>query len=391
MLVVMYSNPNFHPPTINGVRIMSELFSVKIVCRNDAGPAADWPPAVAIERVGELMTADESFRAGAWRKLSWYRTFVRRVVAAIAETTPALLYAYDPIAFAASIEAIGKARAEIPVVFHCLDNPELDRERKASLQYWIFRYALRHTRDAAFTIFPSKYRAPLWLDPAHDQRAAMIVPNGSAREFYPSRKDWNALARARWESPRLLYLGVMGPDNGQPQAVRALAALHPGVKLEVVGFSTAAFRHELGELAASLSLQSRVSIVDWVPNAERVRRAEQAAVGLVLYRMVNTNWEYSGPSPNKLFEYAAWGLPVVVPDRKSFREFFADDEWVTYADPDDPASIARAIQFILADRDRFIAMSLAARAAHETKYNYERLFAPVLDKICSLAGIARDA
>jgi glycosyltransferase involved in cell wall biosynthesis len=391
MLVVMYGNPNYHPPTINGVRIMNELFSVKIVCRNDAGPAADWPPAVAIERVGELMTSDESFRASAWRKLSWYRTFVRRVVAAIAETRPALVYAYDPIGFAASIEAIGKARAEIPVVFHCLDNPELGRERIASLQYWIFRYALRHTRDAVFTIFPSKYRAPLWLDPARDQRAAMIVPNGSAREFYPSRMDWSALARARWESRRVLYLGVMGPENGQPHAVRALAALQAEVKLDVVGFSTAAFRRELGELAASLSLQSRVSIADWVPNADRVRRAEQAAVGLVLYRTVNPNWEHSGPSPNKLFEYAAWGLPVVVPDRKSFREFFADDEWVIYADTEDPASIARAIEFILADGDRFIAMSLAARAAHETKYNYERLFAPVIEKICSLAGVAHDA
>jgi glycosyltransferase involved in cell wall biosynthesis len=390
VLVVMYGNPNYHPPTINAVRIMSELFSVKIVCRNDAGPAADWPPAVAIERVGELISADDSFGASAWRKLSWYRGFVRRVDAAIVETRPALIYAYDPIGFAASIEAISKEHREIPVVFHCHDTPELGRERIASLQYWIFRYALRHTRDAAFTIFPSKYRAPIWLDSARDLRAPVIVPNGAALEFYPSRDDWHALARTRWESKRVLYLGVMSPENGQPQALRALASLPDEVKLEVVGFSTAAFRDELGELATSLSLQSRVSISDWVPIAERVRRAEQAAVGLVLYRAVNPNWEHSGPSPNKLFEYAAWGLPVVVPDRKSFREFFADDEWVTYADPDDPASIARAIQSVLADRDRFIAMSLAARAAHETKYNYERLFAPVLERICNLAGVTHD-
>src|SRR5258708_2262906 len=378
VLVVMYGNPNYHPPTINAVRIMSDLFSVNMVCRNDAGPAADWPPAVAIERVGDLVTADESFGASVWRKLSWYRAFVRRIVATITETGPALIYAYDPIGFAASIAAIGKVRAEIPVVFHCHDTPELGRQRIASLQYWIFRYALRHTADAAFTIFPSKYRAPIWLDKARDPRAPMIVPNGAAREFYPSRDDWNALARSRWESKRVLYLGSMGPENGQPQALRALAALPGAVKLELAGFGTAEFRRELLELAASLSLQPRVTVSDWVPDPERDRLAEQAAVGLVLYRAVNPNWEHSGPSPNKLFQYAAWALPVVVPDRKSFREFFANDEWVTYADPEDPMGIARAIEFVLADRDRYIAMSRAARLAHDTKYNYERLFAQVL-------------
>jgi glycosyltransferase involved in cell wall biosynthesis len=388
---VIYGNPNYHPPTINAVRIMSERFAVKVVCRNDAGPTADWPPTAAIERVGELTTADESFGASAWRKLSWYRRFVRRVGAAIAETGPALIYAYDPIGFAASIAAMSKLRAQIPVVFHCHDTPALGWPRIMSLQDWIFRYALRHTGDAVFTIFPSKYRAPIWLDKARDPRAPMIVPNGAAREFYPSREDWKALARRRWESKRVLYLGSMSSENGQPQALRALAALPDAVKLDVVGFGTAEFRHRLSELAASLSLQPRVSISDWVPDPERVRRAEQAAVGLVLYRAVNPNWEHSGPSPNKLFEYAAWGLPVVVPDRKSFREFFANDEWVTYADPEDPAAIARAIEFILADCERYIAMSLAARAAHETKYNYEQVFAPVLERICALVGAAHDA
>ncbi len=31
-------------------------------------------------------------------------------------------------------------------------------------------------------------------------------------------------------------------------------------------------------------------------------------------------------------------------------------------------------------------MSLAARRAHEEKYNYERAFAPVLDRILAMTG-----
>src|ERR1700722_3700433 len=282
ILVVIYGNPNYHPPTINGVRIMSERFAVNVVCRNEAGPDADWPHSVAIDRVGELLTANESFGANVWRKFSWYRTFVRRVAATIAETRPALIYAYDPIGFAASIAAISKSGAEIPVVFHCHDTPVLGPRRIASLQDWIIRYALRHTGDAAFTIFPSKHRAPIWLDKAGDPRVPLIVPNGAARDFYTSREDWHALAQRRWESKRVLYLGSMGPENGQPQALRALAALHGDVKLDMAGFGTAEFRRELSGLAVALSLKDRVSISDWVADAERNRLAEQASVGLVL-------------------------------------------------------------------------------------------------------------
>ncbi|HUY27893.1 MAG TPA: glycosyltransferase [Candidatus Binataceae bacterium] len=392
LLVVMYANPNYHPPTVNGVRMMSERFEVQIVCRNDAGPAADWAPGVTIERVGEIITAAQAFDAPAWRKLSWYRRFVRRLGCVIAETGPALIYAYDPIGFAASIAALGPRRKDIPVVFHCHDTPALGRVRLASLQDWILRYAMRHTRDAAFTIFPSKYRAPIWLDKARDPRPPMIIPNGAARDFYPPREDedWSALARRRWESKRVLYVGSMGAENGQPDAIRALEFLPAPVALDLIGFSTPEYRIRLSQMAAALALAGRVSIAGWVPNPERIRRAEDAAVGLVLYHAANPNWEHSGPSPNKLFEYAAWGLPVVVPDRKSFREFFADDEWVAYANPEDPASIARAIEFILADRDRYIAMSLAARRAHETKYNYEQVFAPVLERLLALAGVADD-
>ena len=42
----------------------------------------------------------------------------------------------------------------------------------------------------------------------------------------------------------------------------------------------------------------------------------------------------------------------------------------------------------LADRERYVAMSLAARKAHEEKYNYETVFQPVLERILAMTGPA---
>ena len=82
---------------------------------------------------------------------------------------------------------------------------------------------------------------------------------------------------------------------------------------------------------------------------------------------------------------------MVVPDRESYRDYLGDAEWVTNADVDDPRSIARAIMSILADRERYAAMSRAARRAFEEQYNYERVFAPVRERILELSGVAKDS
>jgi glycosyltransferase involved in cell wall biosynthesis len=388
LLVVIYARPDFHPPTVNGVRLMDEHFRVRIIHRNDDGPAAEWPADSEIIKVGVPGDQAEKARASVARRLGEYLRFVRAVRRTLREFRPSVIYAYDPLGFAAAMYARGRRAACPPIVFHCHDTPDPARLRFASLQDLMFRYALRRTRDAALVVFPAAYRADYWMSAAGDRRRAVIIPNGAAREFYPGRSDWQTLASRRWAERRILYMGSMGPPNGQAEAIHAMTRLPAEYRLDLIGFASPTFRQDLCRLAASLGVESRVTVDSYLPHRERVRRAEAAAMGLVLYKAVNRNWEHSGSSPNKLFEYAAFGLPVIVPDRPSFRDFFAGDEWVTFADPEDPASIVREIEDVLRDRDRYIAMSLAARRAHEEKYNYERVFAPVMQRLIALAGDA---
>jgi len=384
LLVVMYGNPAFHPPTINAVRLMGDHFRVFVVHRNDDGPPAQWPPDVEVRPIGPSGAQGIKSARGPAAKLAEFTGFIRELRRTLAEARPQFVYAYDPVGFSAAMRARGGAVSP-PVIFHCHDLPALDRPRFTSLQFWISRYALRRTRDAALVVFPSEYRAQAWLERARDRRPALIVPNGAARDFSSPCEDLRSLAGIRFQDRRALYLGSMSPENGQAGAIAALAML-PRTSLDIVGFGLAAYREELRTIARTAGVEMRVNVEGWVSDAERMRRLRLAALGLLLYRAASLNWEHSGSSANKLFEYAAMGLPVVVPDRKSFREFFAADSWVAYANPEDPASIARAIEFILADRARYVAMSLAARKAHEEKYNYETVFQPVLARLDQLAA-----
>jgi glycosyltransferase involved in cell wall biosynthesis len=382
LLMAIYAHADYFPPTINAARILSRDFRARVVCRNTEGPAAKWLPELEIERAGPRRTRAEQEQASAPSKLLEFGHYVRALGRALSRTDAKIIYAYDPIAFAAAM--LARTR-DLPVVFHCHDNPPVENLPGRSMQSWLIRYALRRTSDAAFVVFPERNRAAHWLAASHDNRAPLVVPNGAPRDFYPPPLDWTAVFARRFTDRRVLYMSSMGPDNGHLEAVAA--ALYAGLNLDFCGPCTPEFRAELERLIDRKDAGGRISVKGWLSDRDRKALLDSSAVGLVLYKPTSLNWEHSASAVNKLFEYGAAGLPVVVPDRKSYREFLGGEEWVAFVDVEDPRSIARAIEDVLGDRDRYIAMSRAARDAHEDRFNYELLFAPIAARLRAMAGI----
>jgi len=386
LLVVFYANPDYFPPTRNAVSILSRYFNVTVVCRNVGQSFARWPRDVAIERVGSGGSEDQKHRSDPIDKFFEFRNFMAAVRAAVARIRPALVYAYESHAFCAALGATRGIRTA-PIIFHLHELPELDALPWHSLQTWVIRRALRKTRSANLMVFPEKNRAEIWMRATRDGRLPLIVPNCAALGFTPDGYDVAALVERRWAGRKAFYIGALGEQNGHGEAVQALEFLPPSVSLRMVGKGSAEYRQTLLHAAADLGAQPRLSIGEFVEHARLKELASDATLGLALYKPTTLNWEFSSSATNKVFEYAALGLPVIAPDRPNYREFFADETWITYANPADSRSIARAIQFVFADRERYVQMSLAARHAFEEKFNYERVFQPALERVLELANV----
>jgi len=388
LLVVFYANPDYFPPTRNAVSILSRYFNVTVVCRNVGRSFAQWPRDVAIERVGSGGSDDEKRQSNPIDKFLEFRNFMAAVRAAVARIRPALVYAYESHAFCAALSATRRIRTA-PIIFQLHELPEFDALPWHSLQTWVIRRALRKTRSASLVVFPEKNRAEIWMRAARDGRLPLIVPNCAMLGFTPDDYDVAGLIERRWVGRKALYIGALGEQNGHGEAVQSLAYLPTNVSLTMVGKGSAEYRQTLVHAAADLGAQARLWIGEFVEHARLTELANDATLGLALYKPTTLNWEFSASATNKVFEYAALGLPVVAPDRPNYREFFADETWITYANPADSRSIARAIEFILADSERYAQMSLAARRAFEEKFNYERVFQPVLERALDFAKVSR--
>lgn len=387
LLITIYANPDYYPPTVYAVRLLSRYFAIHILCRNMDKPIEEWPPEVTIERIGEYASAGQKEAAGAGAKLIEYATFAARTRALITQMQPAVVYSYDPHAFVASM--LGRiGRRSIPLIFHLHELPETRGLSRSSLEGWVVRAALRGTKSASAVVFPERFRARHWLMAANDSRAPIIAPNCPGQNYFPGPRDWSETIAARFRAREVVYIGHVSADNGHLEGLRALA-LTDGSRMRVIGGYRPEFGATFNALARQLGVADRVSLDGWLRQDELITRASAAGAGLSLHKPVSKGLEYLGSASNKLFEYAAMGLPVVVPNRESYRDFLNDAEWVTYADIEQPESIARAIDSIFADRERYAAMSRAARRAFEEQYNYERVFAPALERIVELGGVAK--
>ncbi len=167
--------------------------------------------------------------------------------------------------------------------------------------------------------------------------------------------------------------------------IRALPHVAPDLTLRLCGTARPAFGDEVRALSDTLGVRTRVQLGGFVPYEQLNRETPEALVGLVLYQPRETNMIFNATATNKLYEYAACGVPTVVPDNPAFREALAGESWVAFADPTDPVSVAAAVTRLLADDDAYDARSRAARTAFDTRFHFESGFAPLRDALRRLA------
>jgi len=149
--------------------------------------------------------------------------------------------------------------------------------------------------------------------------------------------------------PLLVYSGGVTRARGIHTAVQALVDL-PDVHLAVVcvpGVATDAVR-ALQEQAVQLGVQDRLHCLDPVKPDEVVAFLRTADVGLIPILRYPS---HEMALPNKLFEYAFAGLPVVVSDMPSMKEFVDHTRIGEVFVAEDAHDLAAKVRTVLADLD----------------------------------------
>ena len=141
------------------------------------------------------------------------------------------------------------------------------------------------------------------------------------------------------DAPLVLHQGAVAGGRGGENLIRAVSFTESAHVL-FLG-ADGAYVNGLRRLAAELEVESRTHFHPPVALDTLLSYTTQADVGVSLLQDSCENHRLA--LPNKLFEYLAAGLPVVVSDLPEMRRLVSERQvgWVT--DPGDPADIARAL------------------------------------------------
>jgi glycosyltransferase involved in cell wall biosynthesis len=102
-------------------------------------------------------------------------------------------------------------------------------------------------------------------------------------------------------------------------------------------------------------LDNSVIITGAVPFSEVGRYFLQASVGWIPFQPIK---KYQKNIPTKLFEYMAYGIPVVSSDLQSIKPFIVDGQTGFIVRADSPAAHANAIIELLQNPDKAIKMGI---------------------------------
>lgn len=152
------------------------------------------------------------------------------------------------------------------------------------------------------------------------------------------------------EDKVVLYIGAITFNRGLEELIESLKYLK-GCSLVLMGYGEADYIYGLKRLITNEALSDRVYLFGPVPYAEVTRYAASADLGVAPIKNVCLSYYYC--SPNKVFECLAAGLPVVGSNFPELKRVIEDHKVGVTFDPESPHDIARAIDYVLADRNRY--------------------------------------
>lgn len=171
------------------------------------------------------------------------------------------------------------------------------------------------------------------------------------------------------EAPFILHQGAVAPGRGCEILLGALGLL-PDAHLLFLG-AEGEYADRLRSAAHRQGLVSRTHLLPPAPPEALLSYTAQADVGVSLLEASCENHRLA--LPNKLFEYVAAGLPIVVSDLPEAGKLVRERGIGWCADPSDPEAVATALGTALAQQGDEGLRDRIGRAAAELSWQRERL------------------
>lgn len=324
LLAVIYSHPEAYPPTLNALGELSGMFAkVSVLFRPILPTEWEYASKIELRPSGEPMNVRVQEQLPIRRKVQLFWGFVQDFRKILREEKPKVVLLYDALAVLAFSWARGAAEQGTIVWYHNHDVLEAS-QKKFSLNWFAYR--------AERKMFPHLH---LFSLPAQERRAYFpmekfkgqyfFLPNLPSVRFY---RQYRGIPKQEREY-RVIYQGHIDEGHGIEEILGLMPCQVAGRKVHLVlkGWLRDDFKGRLQQIIEEKGLEEQVSFVGYTAYQELPKLTASCHVGIAIHTKTDLMNRTLGTASNKIYEYAAVGLPVLYFDNEHFTQHLGRFGW----------------------------------------------------------------
>ena len=373
IVYLQYSNPGAYPPLAHSSLILAGQGWEVLFVGTGAFGGAD---ALALPAHANIRARLLPFSPPGYRQKLHYLRFALLAAWTAIRWRPRWIYVSDPLACPAAQLLTRPGWWQI--LYHEHDSPV---ESPARPPGWFARAVLRSrgrvAKRAQLCVLPNAKRAEVFRERTGAPGPVMTVWN------CPSVAEARATHRGVKERPFVVfYHGSIVPSRLPLALIEAFARLPSPALLRIAGYETidnAGYLRVLQDEAARLGVASRFEYLGALSRGDLLPQCRASDVGISLFPLASDDLnerEMTGAS-NKVYDYLACGLPVLVPGIPAWTQMFVEPGYGVACDPADAGSIYLALRGLMDDPVESRRMGERGLERIKRDWNYEAQFEAV--------------
>lgn len=290
---------------------------------------------------------------------------IPRLVAALRSASPRdwdIVIAYNPYALLASF--LSGIEREVPLVYY---SAELFDARR----YWPQRLCERISRKSIDGLVVCQQDRGRLLQKRLDLNSpTLVVPNSCFDHYSTIQRQNQCVTHSHSKPIVFIYQGANHLDRRYLcELVNAFGNVDAEVLLRLALVGNLGNTTRLRKLTEDTRYPNHFEFVDSVPYPQHFAAAYRCDAGIMLYhRDISLNYRYC--APNKLYEYAMLGLPVLSSNQDHLKREIEGNGFGLCVDPEDSASLTEAV-IQMTNTVKLQEMALRARQWYEKFGRYE--------------------
>jgi len=375
---IFFNNPDHYPPMISASRILDTVVEAHEILAREYILATLPSETISYGDHTRVIRFDlQRHRSGLQ-----YLLFTLKVLQC-ASFKPDIVIGYDAHGLISAWLLSVFTRS--PFIYHCHDFLDASEVRTASQRIikWLERKVAPNIADV---IVPDKERADVMAEQLKLRHAPLVVANAPLTAPSPSTRLQDTLAEQGKSFSQVVFRqGRIGPNHALDVTLRSMPMwADPSWGFVIMGPAEPTYRDHLVDLATSLGVAERFVILPAVPYPQVAQYTVGADLGHGLYEPNHVNNRYITMASNKIMEYIAAGLPMLLSESSGSRALLEKYQVGATADIASAESVAESVNTILSSSYRVAEMRAASKRAFREEFNYAYQYAPVIERFREL-------